>query len=223
MKPTGLELGTVCENEVLLRSFGHVTKLVAPEGEASIESLIGSLRDPRIFGPDHDWTCPCGKYIDVEDDEIVCDRCGVRIGRARELRRIRFGHIRFPEPIPHPFLADEQLRAIPVIPIGYRRDTGARDLDYLYEQVLRANARWCAGDTESRTDLANSVARLFANEHCPQPSREAGRLVRSLSHFLCEAPESSLSSLGTYLFAICLQPKLWDEKEAIQGDEKVSG
>ena len=46
----------------------------------------------KIFGPQKDWECHCGKYKRVRYKGIVCDRCGVEVTRAK-VRRERMGHI----------------------------------------------------------------------------------------------------------------------------------
>jgi DNA-directed RNA polymerase subunit beta' len=54
----------------------------------------------RIFGPEKDWECFCGKYKGIKYKGIVCDRCGVEITQAR-VRRKRMGHINLAAPIVH--------------------------------------------------------------------------------------------------------------------------
>ena len=33
----------------------------------------------RIFGPQKDWECNCGKYKKIRFKGIVCDKCGVEV------------------------------------------------------------------------------------------------------------------------------------------------
>ncbi|MHC4607321.1 MAG: DNA-directed RNA polymerase subunit beta', partial [Planctomycetota bacterium] len=54
----------------------------------------------RIFGPEKDWECFCGKYKGIKYKGIVCDRCGVEITQSR-VRRSRMGHINLAAPISH--------------------------------------------------------------------------------------------------------------------------
>ncbi|HLF93207.1 MAG TPA: DNA-directed RNA polymerase subunit beta' [Planctomycetota bacterium] len=54
----------------------------------------------RIFGPEKDWECFCGKYKGIKYKGIVCDRCGVEITQAR-VRRKRMGHINLAAPCAH--------------------------------------------------------------------------------------------------------------------------
>ncbi len=54
----------------------------------------------RIFGPEKDWECFCGKYKGIKHKGIVCDKCGVMITHSR-VRRKRMGHINLAAPIVH--------------------------------------------------------------------------------------------------------------------------
>jgi len=54
----------------------------------------------RIFGPQKDWECHCGKYKRIRYKGIVCDRCGVEVTRAK-VRRERMGHIELAAPVSH--------------------------------------------------------------------------------------------------------------------------
>lgn len=54
----------------------------------------------RIFGPQKDWECHCGKYKRVRYKGIVCDRCGVEVTRSK-VRRERLGHIELAAPVSH--------------------------------------------------------------------------------------------------------------------------
>ncbi|MDR4508870.1 MAG: DNA-directed RNA polymerase subunit beta' [Candidatus Brocadiaceae bacterium] len=54
----------------------------------------------RIFGPERNWECFCGKYKGIKHKGIICDRCGVKIAHSR-VRRKRLGHINLAAPIVH--------------------------------------------------------------------------------------------------------------------------
>jgi len=54
----------------------------------------------RIFGPEKDWECTCGKYRGMKFKGMVCDRCGVKVTHSR-VRRKRMGHIELAAPIVH--------------------------------------------------------------------------------------------------------------------------
>lgn len=54
----------------------------------------------KIFGPEKDWECSCGKYKGSKYKSLVCDRCGVEITRSYERRR-RMGHLNLAAPVAH--------------------------------------------------------------------------------------------------------------------------
>ncbi len=54
----------------------------------------------KIFGPQKDWECYCGKYKRVRFRGIVCERCGVEVTRSK-VRRERMGHVELAAPVVH--------------------------------------------------------------------------------------------------------------------------
>src|SRR3990167_31794 len=80
-------------------SFGEVTK---PEtiNYRTQRSEKNGLFDERIFGPDRDYECYCGKYRGVRYKAIVCEKCGVELTRSI-VRRERMGHIELATPVSH--------------------------------------------------------------------------------------------------------------------------
>ncbi len=80
-------------------SFGEVTK---PEtiNYRTQRSEKNGLFDEKIFGPDKDYECYCGKYRGIRYKGIVCEKCGVEITRSI-VRRERMGHIELASPVAH--------------------------------------------------------------------------------------------------------------------------
>ncbi|HUD04279.1 MAG TPA: DNA-directed RNA polymerase subunit beta', partial [Candidatus Paceibacterota bacterium] len=80
-------------------SFGEVTK---PEtiNYRTQRSEKSGLFDEKIFGPDKDYECYCGKYRGIRYKGIVCEKCGVEITRSI-VRRERMGHIELATPVSH--------------------------------------------------------------------------------------------------------------------------
>ena len=68
----------------------------------------GGLFDERIFGPEKDYECYCGKYRRIRYKDIVCERCGVEVTRSI-VRRERMGHIELASPVGHIWF----LRSVP--------------------------------------------------------------------------------------------------------------
>ena len=54
----------------------------------------------RIFGPERDWECSCGKFKGIKYKDIICDRCGVKVTHSK-VRRSRMGHINLAAPVIH--------------------------------------------------------------------------------------------------------------------------
>ncbi len=54
----------------------------------------------RIFGPQKDWECACGKYKRIRFKGKICERCGVEVTRNK-VRRERMGHIELAAPVSH--------------------------------------------------------------------------------------------------------------------------
>ncbi len=54
----------------------------------------------RIFGPQKDWECHCGKYKRIRYKGKICERCGVEVTRSK-VRRERMGHIELAAPVSH--------------------------------------------------------------------------------------------------------------------------
>ena len=54
----------------------------------------------RIFGPEKDWECACGKYRGMKYKGVVCERCGVKISHS-SVRWTRMGHVELAVPVVH--------------------------------------------------------------------------------------------------------------------------
>jgi len=85
--------------EIRSWSYGEVKK---PEtiNYRTYRSEKDGLFCERIFGPERDWECFCGKYKGMKHKGIICDRCGVKVTHSRE-RRKRMGHINLAAPVVH--------------------------------------------------------------------------------------------------------------------------
>ncbi len=80
-------------------SYGEVTK---PEtiNYRTGRSERSGLFDERIFGPEKDYECYCGKYRRIRYKDIICEKCGVEVTRSI-VRRERMGHIDLASPVAH--------------------------------------------------------------------------------------------------------------------------
>ncbi|MCS7015807.1 MAG: DNA-directed RNA polymerase subunit beta' [Gemmatales bacterium] len=80
-------------------SFGEVKK---PEtiNYRTYKPERDGLFCERIFGPEKDYECSCGKYKGMKFRGMICDRCGVKVTHSR-WRRKRMGHIELAAPVVH--------------------------------------------------------------------------------------------------------------------------
>jgi DNA-directed RNA polymerase subunit beta' len=85
--------------EILSWSHGEVTTPETINYRTQKPEKDG-LFDERIFGPDKDYECACGKYKRIRYKGIVCDRCGVEVTKS-SVRRERMGHIKLATPVSH--------------------------------------------------------------------------------------------------------------------------
>ncbi len=102
-----LTLKLASPEKILEWSCGEVTKSETMNYRTQRSEKNG-LFDERIFGPEKDYECYCGKYKGVRYKGIVCEKCGVEITRSI-VRRDRMGHIELSTPVAHIWY----LRSIP--------------------------------------------------------------------------------------------------------------
>src|SRR3989339_863033 len=85
--------------DVLSWSYGEVTKPETINYRTQRPEKEG-LFDEKIFGPEKDYECYCGKYRRIRYKGVVCDRCGVEVTKS-SVRRERMGHIKLATPCSH--------------------------------------------------------------------------------------------------------------------------
>ena len=85
--------------EVISWSHGEITKPETINYRTQRPEKDGLFCE-RIFGPERDYECYCGKYKRVRYKGIVCDRCGVEVTKS-SVRRDRMGHIKLACPVSH--------------------------------------------------------------------------------------------------------------------------
>ena len=80
-------------------SYGEVKK---PEtiNYRTLKPERDGLFCERIFGPQKDWECHCGRYKKVRYKGKICERCGVEVTKSK-VRRERMGHIELAAPVSH--------------------------------------------------------------------------------------------------------------------------
>ena len=94
-----LRIGLATADSIRTWSNGEVKK---PEtiNYRTLKPEKDGLFCEKIFGPQKDWECTCGKYKRIRFKGIICERCGVEVTRTK-VRRERMGHIELAAPVVH--------------------------------------------------------------------------------------------------------------------------
>ena len=80
-------------------SYGEVTRPETINYRTGRSERHG-LFDEKIFGPEKDYECYCGKYRRIRYKGIICEKCGVEVTKSI-VRRERMGHIDLAVPVAH--------------------------------------------------------------------------------------------------------------------------
>ncbi|MEX1288391.1 MAG: DNA-directed RNA polymerase subunit beta' [Acidimicrobiia bacterium] len=117
-----LKIGLASNDQIRTWSYGEVRK---PEtiNYRTLKPEKDGLFDERIFGPQKDWECYCGKYKRIRYKGIVCERCGVEVTRSK-VRRERMGHIELAAPVTHIWF----FKGVPSR-LGYLLDMSPKELE----------------------------------------------------------------------------------------------
>ncbi|HEY7824795.1 MAG TPA: DNA-directed RNA polymerase subunit beta', partial [Acidimicrobiia bacterium] len=117
-----LKIGLASSDQVRAWSYGEVKK---PEtiNYRTLRPEKEGLFDERIFGPQRDWECYCGKYKRIRYKGIICERCGVEVTRSK-VRRERMGHIELAAPVTHIWF----FKGVPSR-LGYLLDMSPKELE----------------------------------------------------------------------------------------------
>ncbi|MCL2513847.1 MAG: DNA-directed RNA polymerase subunit beta' [Oscillospiraceae bacterium] len=94
-----IKIGLASPEKIRQWSYGEVKK---PEtiNYRTLKPERDGLFCERIFGPQKDWECHCGKYKRIRFKGKTCERCGVKITKSK-VRRERMGHIELAAPVSH--------------------------------------------------------------------------------------------------------------------------
>ena len=94
-----IKIGLASPDQIREWSYGEVKK---PEtiNYRTLKPERDGLFCERIFGPQKDWECNCGKYKRIRYKGKICDKCGVEVTRSK-VRRERMGHIELAAPVSH--------------------------------------------------------------------------------------------------------------------------
>ena len=94
-----MKIGLASPEQIRAWSHGEVSR---PEtiNYRSQKPEKNGLFCEKIFGPQKDWECNCGKYKRIRFKGKICERCGVEVTRSK-VRRERMGHIELAAPVSH--------------------------------------------------------------------------------------------------------------------------
>ena len=97
-----IKIGLASPEQIIAWAGGEKGEVKKPEtiNYRTLKPEKDGLFCERIFGPQKDWECHCGKYKRIRYKGKVCERCGVEITRAK-VRRERMGYIKLAAPVSH--------------------------------------------------------------------------------------------------------------------------
>ena len=144
-----IKIGLASPEKIREWSRGAVTK-AETINYRTLKPEPDGLFCERIFGPQKDWECHCGKYKKIRYKDMICDRCGVEVTKS-SVRRELLGHIELAAPVSHIWyfkgipsrmglildLSPRTLEKVLYFASYIVLDSG--DTELLYKQVLTEN------------------------------------------------------------------------------------
>jgi DNA-directed RNA polymerase subunit beta' len=146
-----LRIGLANADQIRMWSNGEVRK---PEtiNYRTLKPEKDGLFCEKIFGPQKDWECYCGKYKRVRFRGIICEKCGVEVTRSK-VRRERMGHIELAAPVTHIWY----FKGVPSR-LGYLLDITPKELEKVI--YFAAYLVTSVDDERRHRDLPDLEARL---------------------------------------------------------------
>ncbi len=94
-----VKISVASPDKIRALSYGEVKK-IETINYRTLKPERDGLFCARIFGPQKDWECNCGKYKRMKHRGVTCEKCGVEVIQSR-VRRERMGHINLVSPVCH--------------------------------------------------------------------------------------------------------------------------
>ena len=213
-----IRISLASPEQIMEWSHGEVTK---PEtiNYRTLRPERDGLFCERIFGPQKDWECACGKYKRTRYKGIICDKCGVEVAHSR-VRRERMGHIKLASPVSHIWY----VKGVPSR-LGLLLNISPRNLERIlyFAQYVITNVDEDARNrtiTKAERDLNLRAARLEGEIQARIDQLEADRAARLAE--LDSQQEAQAAVLTERLAAetgevIALGKRLQEAMEKIQG------
>ncbi len=185
-----VKIGLASSHDIRSWSFGEVKK---PEtiNYRTYRPERDGLFCERIFGPEKDWECACGKYRGMKYKGMICDRCGVKVTHSR-VRRKRMGHIELAAPVVHIwFFKSMPSRLGALLNI---KTTALEKVVYFQDYVVidpgDTPLRPCQllTEEEARQARASTATRRSRSKWAPRPSRSSCKSSTWSSCPRCCAP-----------------------------------
>jgi DNA-directed RNA polymerase subunit beta' len=157
-----IKIGLASPEKILSWSHGEVTKPETINYRTQRPEKDGLFCE-RIFGPEKDYQCYCGKYRGVRYKGMTCDRCGVEITKS-SVRRERMGHIKLACPVSHIWF----LRGVPSS-LGAALNLPSQQLEKIayFAAYIIINT-----DEDEKKRLLEEIEREY-REKCPKPPAKA--------------------------------------------------
>src|SRR3569833_1860058 len=117
-----IKIAIASPERILSWSYGEIKK---PEtiNYSTFKPERDGLFCARIFEPNKNYECLCGKYKRMKYRGIICEKCGVEVTLSK-VRRDRMGHIELASPVAHIWF----LKSLPSR-IGLLLDMTLKDLE----------------------------------------------------------------------------------------------
>ena len=178
-----IKIGLASPDQIREWSYGEVKK---PEtiNYRTLKPEKDGLYCERIFGPQKDLECHCGKYKKIRYKGKICEKCGVEVTK-KEVRRERMGHIELVAPVSHIWY----FKGIPSR-MGLILDISPRDL----EKVLYF-AKYIVidpGDTELTKNQILSDKEYLDMVEKYDDEFKAGMGAEAIKELLCEVDVDEL-------------------------------
>ncbi len=184
-----LRIGLATADDIRQWSHGEVKK---PEtiNYRTLKPEKDGLFCEKIFGPQRDWECYCGKYKRVRFKGIICERCGVEVTRSK-VRRERMGHIELAASVTHIWY----FKGVPSR-LGYLLDLAPKDLEKI---IYFASYVITKVDAEARhRDMSTIENEIFAEKRQSENGRDseiekrAAKLEQDLAELEAEGAKADV-------------------------------
>ena len=154
----GIKISIASPEQIREWSYGEVKK---PEtiNYRTLRPERDGLFCEKIFGPTKDYECACGKYKRLRYKDIICDRCGVEVTKAK-VRRERMGHIELATPVSHIWF----FKGVPSR-MGLVLDMSPRDLEEVLYFVSYVVINPGAAPLEKKQTLSDKEYRAYYEKY----------------------------------------------------------